>query len=85
MSVPERQCSGCREHKPKTEMLRVLRKPDGEIVFDFKSRAPGRGVYVCRNAKCLAKARKSRVFERQLKSQIPAEIYAALDGEIPND
>ena len=33
--IPTRQCLGCNEHKPKKELLRVLRTPEGEITLDF--------------------------------------------------
>ena len=57
--VPERQCLGCNEHKPKRELLRVVRTPEGEIVLDFTGKRSGRGAYICRDVKCLKKARKS--------------------------
>ena len=28
--IPMRQCLGCNEHKPKGELLRVVRSPEGE-------------------------------------------------------
>ena len=28
--IPLRQCVGCREHKPKPELIRVVRSPEGE-------------------------------------------------------
>ncbi|MBO6041388.1 MAG: YlxR family protein, partial [Oscillospiraceae bacterium] len=34
--IPMRQCLGCREMKPKTELIRVVRLPEGEIRLDFK-------------------------------------------------
>ena len=42
--IPMRQCLGCREMKPKRELIRVVRSPEGEISLDFKGKAPGRGV-----------------------------------------
>lgn len=33
--VPMRMCVGCREMKPKRELLRVVRSPEGEISFDL--------------------------------------------------
>ena len=48
--IPMRQCLGCREMKPKRELVRVVRSPAGEISLDFRGKAPGRGAYVCRNA-----------------------------------
>ena len=33
--IPERRCVGCGEHFPKSELVRVLRTPEGEIVLDL--------------------------------------------------
>ena len=56
--IPMRQCVGCREMRPKRELVRVVKSPEGEITLDFKGKAPGRGAYVCPNVDCLKKARK---------------------------
>ena len=44
--IPMRQCLGCREMKPKRELIRVVRSPEGEISLDFKGKALGRGAYI---------------------------------------
>ncbi len=44
--VPLRKCVGCCEMKPKKELVRVVRSPEGEISLDLTSRKPGRGAYV---------------------------------------
>ena len=80
--IPMRQCLGCREMKPKRELVRVVRSPAGEISLDFRGKAPGRGAYVCRNAQCLKKAIKARAFERAVSAQIPLEIYERLVQEM---
>ena len=46
--IPMRQCLGCREMKPKKELIRVVRSPEGEISLDFKGKASGRGGGVLR-------------------------------------
>ncbi len=76
--IPMRQCVGCRTMFPKKELLRVVHAPDGSIALDFKGKAAGRGAYVCHNAECLKKARKSRALERAFACQVPAEVYDAL-------
>lgn len=76
--LPMRQCAGCREMKPKNQMVRVVRSPQGEISLDFRGKAPGRGVYVCPDPECLKKAQKTRALERSLDTAIPPEVYAAL-------
>lgn len=73
--IPMRQCVGCREMKPKKELIRVVKSPQGEISLDFRGKAPGRGAYLCPNGACLKKAIKSKALERGFETPIPAEIY----------
>ena len=57
--VPLRKCTGCGEMKPKKDLVRVVKSPEGEISLDLTGRKPGRGAYVCRSAACLQAARKA--------------------------
>lgn len=82
--IPLRMCSGCMEHKPKKELIRIVRTPEGEIKVDFTSKCSGRGVYICPKAECLRLARKARRFERALSCQIPDEVYHRLEAELEN-
>jgi len=80
--IPMRQCLGCREMKPKRELIRAVRSPEGNISLDFKGKASGRGAYVCPDPQCLKKAIKAKALERALSMQIPPEIYEALEKEM---
>ena len=80
--IPMRQCLGCREMKPKKELIRVVRSPEGEISLDFKGKASGRGAYVCPDPRCLKKAIKSKALERAFSAQIPPEIYERLESQM---
>ena len=80
--IPMRQCLGCREMKPKRELIRVVRSPEGEISLDFKGKASGRGAYVCPDAQCLKKAVKARALERAFSCQIPQDIYDKLNEQM---
>ncbi len=80
--IPTRQCLGCNEHKPKKELLRVLRTPDGEIVLDFTGKKSGRGAYICYDVKCLKKARKSKRIDKSLETEIPEDIYDKMESEL---
>ena len=81
-TVPIRQCMGCREQKPKKELIRVVRSPEGQVSLDFRGKAPGRGAYLCRDAACLKKAVKSRALERALSVPIPPEVFDRLMEEM---
>ncbi len=76
--IPLRQCLGCREMKPKRELIRVVRSPEGAIALDAKGKMSGRGAYLCPKAECFSKVRKSKALERALETPIPPEIYDAL-------
>ena len=80
--IPLRQCLGCNEHKPKKELLRVLKTPEGEILLDFTGKKSGRGAYICYDYKCLKKARKSRRIDNNLGVVIPEEIYDRMESEL---
>ena len=80
--IPMRQCLGCREAKPKKELIRVVRSPEGEISLDCKGKASGRGAYICHDPQCLKKAIKSKALERAFSTQIPPEIYDKLNEQM---
>ena len=86
--IPMRQCLGCREMKPKKELIRVVRSPQGEVSLDFKGKLPGRGAYVCPNPACLSKARKSKALERAFSAPLPDPVWEGLEAqmkEVPQD
>ncbi len=80
--VPLRMCAGCGQRKPKKELVRVVRSPEGEISLDLTGRKPGRGAYLCRDAACLKAARKARRLERAFSCKIPDEVYDRLEEEL---
>ena len=80
--IPERRCVGCGERKEKRELIRVLRTPEGEIVLDRTGKRSGRGAYLCPNADCLRKARKTRRLQTNLETEIPDSVFEALEREI---
>ena len=79
---PMRRCTGCGEHFPKKELIRVVRTPEGEIVLDGVGKMSGRGAYICKNVACLKKARKARRLESSLECSIPEEVYNKLEEEL---
>ncbi len=80
--IPQRQCMGCRERKNKRDMIRVVRTTDGQVCLDFGGKVNGRGAYVCPDAECLKKCRKSRALERCLEIAIPEAVYDRLEKEM---
>lgn len=76
--IPMRMCVGCREMKPKKELLRAVRSPQGEVSLDPTGKKPGRGAYCCYNAGCLRRALKQGQLDRQLEVRLSDEVNAEL-------
>ncbi len=79
--IPLRQCVACREMKPKSELVRIVRSAEGEISLDPIGKKPGRGAYICREGDCLARAKKIRALERAFSAKIPDEVFERLENE----
>lgn len=82
--VPQRMCLGCGQLKPKKELLRVVRTPDGVIEFDNSpaGKKSGRGAYICPSRECLSKAVKGKRLERALEQPISDEVFAKLEARV---
>lgn len=80
--IPVRQCIGCREMKPKNELVRIIRTPDNEVCLDRTGKKNGRGAYLCPNRDCFNKAVKTKGIERSLRLEIPSSVYETICEEL---
>ena|SRR5258707_1274718 len=76
--TPIRTCAACRTSGDKRGLLRVVRQPDGTVVYDSTSKANGRGAYVCANEACIAAAKKQKKLDRSLKAEVKPEVFEEL-------
>ena len=76
--VPMRSCIVCRQVKDKSDLLRIVRKPDGEIALDVTGREAGRGAYVCRHGECMSTMEKKRALARAFKQEVTQDVYDKL-------
>jgi uncharacterized protein len=80
--VPLRSCVSCRETKPKRELLRVVRTPDGHVLVDATGKKSGRGAYLCARLSCWENAIKKKRLEQEFEVTISDEDRAGLDAFI---
>lgn len=83
--VPMRMCTGCREMKPKKELIRVVKTAEDGIKLDLTGKLNGRGAYICKNKECLAKAQKSNALSRAFETNVQGEVYIQLEKELLNE
>ena len=80
--VPLRTCVSCRETKPKRELLRVVRTPDGHVMIDATGKKSGRGAYLCARLSCWETALKKQRLEQEFELTLSEEDRAGLDAFI---
>jgi predicted RNA-binding protein YlxR (DUF448 family) len=78
-ALRSRKCVGCGAERPKKEMLRIVRGPDGVISIDAGGRAQGRGAYLCPDLGCLRMAVKKKSLPRALKHPVEREVYDMIE------
>jgi uncharacterized protein len=80
--IPLRTCIVCHETRPKRELLRVVRTPDGHVALDATGKKSGRGAYLCARLSCWETAIKKKRFEQEFELTISEEDRAGLDAFI---
>lgn len=69
------------ESKTKENLVRITWF-EGKLAVDPTGKAKGRGVYICRDAGCIAKARKKGAVARSLRIDPGKEQLEAVFGEL---
>lgn len=80
--VPQRKCIGCNESKPKKELIRIVKTPEGEMLVDDTGRVNGRGAYICNDPECLQKAIKTKGLNRAFKMNVDTDVLIKLSEEM---
>ena len=80
--IPMRMCIGCKEMKPKRELVRVVKTPECEIKLDLTGKLNGRGAYICRDAECFKKIQKQNALAHTFSMKIEPSIYESLEEEL---
>lgn len=83
--IPQRTCIGCRTVRPKRDLVRIVRTPEGEVLLDSTGKRSGRGAYVCPDESCVEQAFRKKQLERALEVTITPEVIGRLRDELRRD
>ncbi|PYZ98050.1 RNA-binding protein [Alteribacter lacisalsi] len=83
--TPLRKCVVTNEMMPKKELIRVVRTPDGEVVYDPSGKKSGRGAYLSASKTVMEEAKRKKILSRHLKVDVKEEFYDTLLKELPED
>ncbi|MDV2685468.1 YlxR family protein [Alkalihalophilus sp. As8PL] len=79
--VPLRKCIITQEMKPKHELVRIVRTPEGEVVLDLTGKKNGRGAYISNSEECFKEAKKKDSLSRHLQVKLTEEQYDQLEAQ----
>lgn len=82
LRIPQRTCVGCRAVKAKKELVRIVRRPTGEVEVDATGKVSGRGAYICPRVECLQAALKGKRLERALQSTVDEAVVRTLEERL---
>ena len=75
-----RTCVQSKEVCEKKDLFRVVRTPDRNVIVDLKGKANGRGAYLKKDKDIILAAQKSKILDKKLEVEVPANIYEELLG-----
>jgi hypothetical protein len=76
--IPERSCVACRTKRPKRELARIVRTPEGQVKADPSGRVNGRGAYLCPRLECWVEGISKGKLKAALEVTIPDEAKREL-------
>lgn len=87
--IINRKCVVTRKIYLKDNLLRVVRLPNGDIVFDEEQNKLGRGAYIYKSQDVIIKAKNkdiiTKVFNTCVDNSLYDELLKAINKEVVND
>lgn len=76
--IPMRSCVITKEKLPKSELIRIVRTPEKEVLVDLTGKLNGKGAYLKKDINVINKAFKSKQLNKILDIEVPDKIYEEL-------
>ena len=73
--IPMRTCVVTHEKLPKKELIRIVRNKENEVFVDETGKQNGKGVYLKLDESVIEKARKGKILNKYLETDVSEEIY----------
>lgn len=83
--IPQRMCIVTREKFDKKDLFRVVRTPDGMVIYDEDGKSNGKGAYLKKDKEVILKAMKTGVVDKALEAKVPSEVFNKLLEIVGNE
>ena len=78
--IPQRTCIACRTAEAKRGLVRIVRRPTGQVAPDLTGKQAGRGAYLHKDAGCWKESLRKGRLARALHTVISPEDQAVLES-----
>lgn len=78
LHIPQRSCTVCRAKSDKSDLIRIVKSPEGRAVIDVMKKLQGRGAYICPDSECIERAKKSGSLAHSLGVAVNPEFWDEL-------
>ncbi|MCM1290019.1 MAG: YlxR family protein [Corallococcus sp.] len=68
--------------RPKNDLVRIVKTPEGTVAVDETGKVNGRGVYICKCKQCVERAAKNKSFAKNFGFALTEELVACLEKTI---
>ncbi|HOO43696.1 MAG TPA: YlxR family protein [Bacillota bacterium] len=76
--IPMRKCVVTNERFEKKALWRVVKTPEGDVIYDRSGKANGRGAYLSKSKAVIEKAMKSKILNKHLETEVPESVFQEL-------
>ncbi|MBR2587875.1 MAG: YlxR family protein [Bacilli bacterium] len=76
--IPMRMCVVTKEKYPKKELIRIVKTENG-IIVDESGKINGHGAYLKKDKEVFEKAKKSKILNKVLETEINNEVFDELE------
>ena len=77
--IPLRTCVVSHEKCEKSSLMRVVRTPNGTVIYDKTGKYNGKGAYLKKDINVINKAKKTKILERVLEVKVDDSLYDTLE------
>ena len=71
--IVNRCCMACKIRKAKNDLIRIVNKENKHLVIDEKQNINSRGMYICKDKKCIERVLKT-ISKNKFKCSIKCDI-----------
>ncbi len=80
--IPLRKCVISNEQLPKSDLIRIVKNKEGQIIIDETGKINGHGIYLKKDKQIIEQAKRTKKIDKLFALKLPDDIYDKLNDII---